>query len=72
VPKAKGKREDMAAWFLNKATMPPTEATQLLARHLQCDESLRLSGILVNAVREGGQSKAKLLPTPSSLLAPLA
>jgi hypothetical protein len=69
---AKVKRDEMVAWFANKAAMPHSESTQLLVRHLQCETSLRLSAALAKAIDESNQSKAITLPSPSDMLAPLA
>jgi hypothetical protein len=64
-------REDLVALFAMKATAPSSEANQLLARHLQCKESIRLTGAIRQAMDRFAGSDPVPLPTPSELLPPL-
>ncbi len=51
---------------------PPKRANRLLARHLQCKTSLRLSNAVAEAARRSSNSSAQTLQTPGELLPPLA
>ncbi|MFL6305897.1 MAG: hypothetical protein ACJ72H_20390 [Candidatus Sulfotelmatobacter sp.] len=64
-------RDDLLALFAEKATAPPPEANQLLARHLQCKTSLRLASAVLGALNVYTGSQPVPLPTPSPLLPPL-
>lgn len=58
--------------LLAKAAAPPSEANQILVRHLQCKESQHLSAAVAGAVERYGGSTNRTLPAPVDLLAPLA
>jgi hypothetical protein len=64
-------RDDLMALFAEKATAPPPEANQVLARHLQCKASLRLASAMLAALHVYAGSNPVPLPTPSPLLPPL-
>ena len=64
-------REELAAWFLAKASEPPPAANLLLARHLQCKESCDLSRAVHEAIRQYAGREKSALPTPGELLPPL-
>jgi hypothetical protein len=64
-------RDDLLALFAEKATAPPPEANQLLARHLQCKASLRLASAVLAALHVYAGSNPVPLPMPSPLLPPL-
>jgi hypothetical protein len=64
-------RDDLLALFAEKATAPPPEANQLLAGHLQCKASLRLTSAVSAALNVYPGSDPVSLPTPSPLLPPL-
>ena len=51
---------------------PPTRANHLIARHLQCDESLKLSYAVVQAAQNSYRGSSPLLKVPSEFLPPLA
>lgn len=64
-------RDDLLALFAEKATAPPPEANQLLARHLQCKASLRLASAVSAALNMYPASDPVPLTAPSPLLPPL-
>ena len=64
-------RDELLALFAEKATAPPPEANQLLARHLQCKASLRLASAVSAALNVYPGSDPVPLSTPSPLLPPL-
>lgn len=64
-------RDDLLALFAKKATAPPPEANQLLARHLQCKASLRLASAVSGALNVYLGSDPDPLCAPSPLLPPL-
>jgi hypothetical protein len=64
-------RDDLLALFAEKATAPPPEANQLLARHLQCENSIRLASAVSAALNVYAGSDPVPLSTPSPLLPPL-
>jgi hypothetical protein len=64
-------REALLALFTMKATAPPPEANKLLARHLQCKESIRLAGAVRQAMDRFAGTDPVPLSTPSELLPPL-
>jgi hypothetical protein len=64
-------RHELLALFAERATEPPPEANQLLARHLQCKASLRLASAVSAALNVYTGSDPVSLPTPSPLLPPL-
>lgn len=51
---------------------PPKKANRLIARHLQCEESIRLSHAVAEAARRSLAKSASLLTAPTELLPPLA
>jgi hypothetical protein len=61
-------RDHLLALFAEKATAPPPEANQLLARHLQCKASLRLASAVSAALNVYDGSDPVPLSTPSPLL----
>ena len=63
--------EDLLALLKEKANGAPPEADQLLARHLQCKDSIRLSNAIQNALDRFRGNEAPLLEAPSSILPPL-
>jgi hypothetical protein len=63
--------DELLALFAEKATAPPPEANQLLARHLQCKASLRLASAVSAALNVYVGSDPVPLSTPSPLLPPL-
>jgi hypothetical protein len=62
---------DLLALFAAKAAAPPPETSQMLARHLQCKESLHLSHCVAQAVDRFAPADSPHLPTPTDLLPPL-
>jgi hypothetical protein len=64
-------RDDLLALFAERATAPPPEANQLLARHLQCESSLRLASAVSAALNVYVGSAPVPLSTPPPLLPPL-
>ncbi|MBN9615122.1 MAG: hypothetical protein BGO25_10335 [Acidobacteriales bacterium 59-55] len=50
---------------------PPTRANLLIARHLKCDESLKLSYAVVQAAQDSSRGSRPLLRVPSEFLPPL-
>jgi hypothetical protein len=51
---------------------PPKRANQLLARHLECEESLTLSHMIAEAARRSSNGSAPVLEAPTQMLPPLA
>ena len=62
---------ELLALLAAKAAAPPPETSQMLARHLQCKESLHLSQCVVAAVERYTAADSQPLPTPTELLPPL-
>jgi hypothetical protein len=62
---------ELLALFAAKATAPPPESSQIIARHLQCKESLQLSHCLAEAVDRYAAADSHPLPAPTELLPPL-
>ena len=62
---------DLLALFAAKAAAPPPETSQMLARHLQCKESLQLSHCVAAAMDRYAAADSHPLPTPTELLPPL-
>ena len=54
-----------------KANGAPPEANQLLARHLQCKESIMLANAIQHALDRFTSNDTPLLEAPSSILPPL-
>jgi hypothetical protein len=54
-----------------KAAAPPPETSQMLARHLQCKESLQVSHCVAAAVDRYAAGDSSPLPAPTELLPPL-
>lgn len=50
---------------------PPKRTNRLIVRHLQCEESLRLSHALVQATENSSRGVTLLLQAPSEFLSPL-
>jgi len=63
--------EDLIALFSAKAKAPPTEANQLLVRHLQCKESIEIARIVSEAMGHHSASDTPSLQAPTELLPPL-
>jgi hypothetical protein len=63
--------EELLALFAAKAAAPPPEMSQMLARHLQCRESLQLSHCVAAAMDRHAAADSRHLPAPSDLLPPL-
>jgi hypothetical protein len=62
--------EELIALLRAKATAPPTEASLLLVRHLQCKQSIAIARFVSDAVdRDSADSPS--LPAPTELLPPL-
>jgi hypothetical protein len=64
-------REKLLALFARKATEPPTEANQILVRHLKCKESVHLAHAVSEAIDRFPGNDSQSLAAPSELLAPL-
>ena len=64
--------EDLIEMFRAKAAAPPPEASQMLARHLQCRDSLQLAHCVTEAVNRHVAAGSAPLAAPSELLLPLA
>jgi hypothetical protein len=64
-------REKLLALFARKATEPPTEANQILVRHLKCKESVHLALAVSEAMNRYSGTDNQSLAAPSELLAPL-
>ena len=62
---------DLLALFAAKATVAPPESSQMLVRHFQCNESLKATHCLTEAMDRYATSDGHPLPAPSELLAPL-
>ena len=54
-----------------KAAAPPPETSQMLARHLQCKESLQLSHCVEAAIDRYAAADSNHLAAPTELLPPL-
>ena len=63
--------EELITLFAAKATAPPTEANQLLVRHLQCKESVDLVRSVFEAMDRYTETGSQRLQTPIELLPPL-
>jgi hypothetical protein len=63
--------EELLALFVAKAAAPPPETSRMLARHLQCKESLQLSHCVAQAMDRFTAADSRSLPTPIELLPPL-
>jgi hypothetical protein len=64
-------REELEALFNQKATEPPAEANQILAKHLKSRESCDLAHAVSEAMRRHVATGTHRLPTPPDLLPPL-
>ena len=62
----------LIALFEGKASAPPPESNQMLARHLQCKASLAVSRSLVEAMDRYAGNESQLISGPTELLPPLA
>ena len=63
--------KELMALFAAKATAPPAEASQLLVRHMKCQDSVHLARFVSQAIdRYSGDSHRPLSP-PTELLAPM-
>jgi hypothetical protein len=57
--------------FLRKATEPPPESSQILVRHLQCKESLKVAQSLTEALDRFAGRDDHPLSAPPEMLPPL-
>jgi hypothetical protein len=64
--------EELIALFESKAKTPPPESSRMLARHLQCKESLAVAQSLAEAMDRHSGSESQPLTVPTDLLPPLA
>lgn len=64
--------EDLIALFETAASAPPPEPSRMLARHLQCKESLDLARNLTEAMDRHIGLESQPLAPPTDLLPPLA
>ena len=71
MPRSEMTREELVALFAMKATAPPPEANELLARHLQYKKSIRLAGAVRQTMDRFAGTDTPPLSTPSELLPPL-
>ena len=62
---------ELLALLAEKAAAPPPETSQMLARHLQCKESLQLSQCVAAAIDRYAAADGHPLPAPTELLPPL-
>jgi hypothetical protein len=62
---------DLIALFEKKAATPPPESNRMLARHLQCKESLAVAQYLTEAMERYAGADSHPLAVPSNLLPPL-
>ncbi len=51
---------------------PPSRTNRLIARHLECEESLKLSYVISEAVRRSSGGSERKLEAPTEMLPPLA
>ena len=63
--------ERLLALLKEKANGAPPEANQLLASHLQCEESIMLANAVQHALDRFPGSDTPLLEAPTSILPPL-
>ena len=63
--------KELLELFAAKAAAPPPETGRMLARHLQCKESLQLSHCVAQAMDRFAAADSHPLPTPTELLPPL-
>jgi len=63
--------ESLLALLQERADETPPEEDQLLARHLQCKDSVRLANAIQNALARFPGNEAPRLEAPSSILPPL-
>lgn len=64
--------EELIALFEARATAPPPESSRMLARHLQCKQSLAVAQFLSEAMDRYAGSERQPLAVPTDLLPPLA
>jgi hypothetical protein len=64
--------EELVAVFAAKAAALPPESSQMLVRHLQCKESLKLARMLTEAMDRYTANDSQQLAVPTDLLPPLA
>lgn len=62
---------ELIALFEKKATTPPPESNRMLARHLQCKESLAAVQYLTEAMERHSGADSQPVAVPSNLLPPL-
>jgi hypothetical protein len=62
---------ELIALFEKKAATPPPESNRMLARHLQCKESLAAAQYLTEAMERYSGADSQPLAVPSDLLPPL-
>jgi hypothetical protein len=63
---------DLLTLFAAKATASPPQENQLLVRHFQCQESLKASRFLAEAMDRYAAVADQVLPTTGELLFPPA
>ena len=63
--------EELLALLAARAVAPPPEASQLLARHLKCKESVDLAHIVSEAMERYTAPNSQPLSAPTELLPPL-
>jgi len=64
--------ETLIALFEARATAPRPESSQMLVRHLQCEESLAVSRAVAEASDRNVGNDSQLLTAPTECLPPLA
>lgn len=64
--------EDLVGLFAAMATTPPPENVALLVRYLRCDESIKLTRAVADAIPQYRERNSQQLPPPAELLPPLA
>jgi len=64
--------EHLVGVFAAMATAPPPENVALLVRHLKCDESIKLTRAVADAIPQHRERNSQSLPPPTELLPPLA
>lgn len=72
MPAANMTAEALVALFGAKAAAPPPESSQMLVRHLQCNESLAVTRSIAEAMDRYAGNDSQLLTVPMELLPPLA
>ena len=62
---------ELLALLAAKAAAPPPETSQMLARHIQCKESVELAHCVTAAMGRDAAADSHPLPAPTELLPPL-